>query len=70
MKKETIRKIAIEEGLNENMLNFFVEFFNTRFPYESDDIRYYCAEWVQRFKNNPVPYMDAESVKIYLKEIQ
>jgi len=69
MKTETIRKIAIEEGLQEDKINLFVEFFNSRFPHESDNIRYYCAEWVNRFKSNPVRYMDEESEQIYLKVV-
>ena len=65
MKKENIRKAGKNAGLEPKTLKVFVEFFAKRFPNESDNIQSYVNEWANRFKGNPVLYMDEESKNIY-----
>jgi hypothetical protein len=68
MKEKIIRMLADKKGMNKPDL--FVRFFMRRFPDESDRIHSYCEEWIDRFMSgNPIGYMDNESKKIYLEEL-
>ena len=55
--------IGKEAGLTGLRLKRFIFFITFRFPGE-DDTKY-ISEWAHRFKDDPVPYMDEESKKIY-----
>ena len=64
MKEETIRKVAIEKGVEE--VELFVKFFSKRFPNEDDRILSYVSEWADRFNTgDPTPFMDSISKSIY-----
>jgi len=65
MKKETIEKVSQEVGLKGKRAERFVWFFGKRFPDESDSILSYVTEWANRFKDDPVQYMDKQSKDIY-----
>ena len=52
MKRETIRKIGIENNVKN--IDWFIEFFSKRFPNENDNILSYVSEWAGRFNTgNP-----------------
>ena len=66
MEKELIEFVAREEGLPEEKIPLFVDFFSKRFPDEDNRITTYCATWANRFKDgSPDEYMDKESKQIY-----
>lgn len=68
MKEEIIRMLANKKGLRNQDL--FVRFFIRRFPNENDNIHSYCNEWIDRFMSgNPLVYMDDQSKRIYLEEL-
>lgn len=67
MEKTKIMEIAQECGVDN--VELFTEFFNTRFPNESNNITSYVREWAGRFvRGNPKAYMDSESLEIYNRE--
>jgi len=66
MDREIIKKVADEVGLNKADKIIFVDFFNLRFPYESNFVLSYVKEWANRFKQgNQQDYMDVDSLNIY-----
>jgi len=67
MKKETIEKHGVEQGLEGARLKRFVHFFSKRFPDESETISSYVREWANRFKapNDPTACMDSQSQEVY-----